>query len=133
MCSICTIFRHMSSTKFCPNCGAQIHSNSEFCSFCGAKQPDYRPDLRNTSTTYQQASSVFENEHVSSLWYLAPILFAVLGGIVAWYVNKDKDPGKARNFLILGVILTLIQIVISLWWLISMGVFYLGYPVILCV
>jgi hypothetical protein len=123
----------MSSTKFCPNCGAQIHSNSEFCSFCGAKQPDYRPDLHTPPSKYQRTRSGIENEHVSSLWYLAPLLLAVIGGIVAWYVNKDKDPGKARNFLILGVILTLIPVLISLWWLVSIGVFYLGYPVIPCV
>jgi hypothetical protein len=48
-------------------------------------------------------------QSVSNIWYLAPIILAILGGAVAWFVNKDKDPEKARNFLIVGVVMTVIN------------------------
>ena len=101
----------MSDTKFCPNCGAQIISDSPFCSYCGAKQLDVSPNINQTGQTvspspiYQPPTSV-DKQHVSSLWYLLPILFAILGGVIAWYVNRKKDPGKARNFLMLGAMMT---------------------------
>jgi len=51
-------------------------------------------------------------QSVSNLWYVAPILFAILGGAVAWFVNKDKDPQKARSFLIVGVAMTVVNIIL---------------------
>jgi hypothetical protein len=48
-------------------------------------------------------------QSVSNIWYLAPIILAILGGALAWFVNKDKDPEKARNFLIVGVVMTVIN------------------------
>ena len=51
-------------------------------------------------------------QNVSGFWYLAPLLFAILGGGIAWFVNKDKDPDKARNFLILGVIMTVLNYIL---------------------
>jgi len=51
-------------------------------------------------------------EHVSGAWYLLPLSFGILGGIIAWAVNRDKDPGRARNLLIFGVLWTLIPTVL---------------------
>jgi hypothetical protein len=41
---------------------------------------------------------------VSGLWWIAPIVFGLLGGIVAWAVNRGRDPSTARNMLIVGII-----------------------------
>lgn len=49
-------------------------------------------------------------QNVSNLWYIAPVLFAILGGAIAWFLNKDKDPEKARNFLIVGAVMTAINV-----------------------
>ena len=37
-----------------------------------------------------------------------PILFSVVGGIIAYFVIKEDDPKKARDCLLLGIILTAI-------------------------
>lgn len=48
----------------------------------------------------------------SSLWFLLPIVFNVLGGLVAYFVIRDDDPKRARSCLLLGIILAAIPILL---------------------
>ena len=41
----------------------------------------------------------------SILWYLLPILFSIVGGVIAYFILRDDDPSKAKNCLWLGIIL----------------------------
>jgi len=45
-------------------------------------------------------------EELSNWWYLAPIFLAIVGGGIAWFVNKDEYPKKARKLLIAGLVMT---------------------------
>ena len=38
----------------------------------------------------------------SKAWYLLPICFWILGGIISYACLRKRDPGRARNTLILG-------------------------------
>ena len=38
----------------------------------------------------------------SPLWYELPLLFSIIGGIIAYYKIRKDDPKKARNCLIIG-------------------------------
>jgi hypothetical protein len=49
---------------------------------------------------------------VSGAWWLLPILFGLLGGLIAWLVNKEADPGRARAMLIVGVVVSLLAFLI---------------------
>jgi hypothetical protein len=40
---------------------------------------------------------------VSGAWWLLPIFMGWLGGLIAWLVNKDVDPQRARAMLITGI------------------------------
>ncbi|MBL7002261.1 MAG: hypothetical protein ISR80_05870 [Nitrosopumilus sp.] len=51
-----------------------------------------------------------EIKNRSGLWYLLPILFGIIGGVIAWFVIKDNDPKKAKNCLYLGLVLLAINI-----------------------
>ena len=42
----------------------------------------------------------------SPLWYELPLLFAIVGGAIAYFKIRKDDPKKARNCLILGIIFT---------------------------
>jgi len=35
-----------------------------------------------------------------------PLIFAIFGGIIAYFKIKNDDPKKAKNCLILGIVLT---------------------------
>ena len=48
----------------------------------------------------------------SSFWFLLPIVFNVIGGIIAYFIIKEDDPRKAKNCLYLGMILTAIPILL---------------------
>ena len=48
----------------------------------------------------------------SSLWFFLPIFFNVIGGVIAYFIIKDDDPRKAKNCLLLGIILTAISFAI---------------------
>lgn len=48
----------------------------------------------------------------SSFWFLLPILFNVIGGVIAFFVIREDDPKKARNCLLLGIVLAAIPLLL---------------------
>ena len=50
----------------------------------------------------------------SNAWFLLPIFFGVIGGIIAFFVLRQDDPQKARNCLYLGIIFMIIGIVVNI-------------------
>ena len=50
----------------------------------------------------------------SSFWFLLPIVFNVVGGIIAFFIIREDDPKKARNCLYLGIILAVIPVILIL-------------------
>ncbi|MDV2989723.1 MAG: hypothetical protein P3T54_06225 [Dehalogenimonas sp.] len=48
--------------------------------------------------------------HPSGVWWLLPILFGWLGGIIAWAVIKESNGGRARQMLGLGFFITFLWI-----------------------
>ena len=41
----------------------------------------------------------------SNWWYLAPIIFGLVGGILGYFGIRKDDPKKAKNILALGIII----------------------------
>ncbi len=50
----------------------------------------------------------------SNAWYLLPILFGVIGGIIAFFIIRKDDPRKAKNCLYVGLILMFIGIMFNM-------------------
>lgn len=50
----------------------------------------------------------------SNWWYLLPIFFSLVGGVIAYFAIKNDDPKKARNCLVIGIILTAIGVVLTI-------------------
>ena len=71
------------STKFCSNCGAEIDIKAKICPRCGVEQP-------------------IVPEKVSNWWYALSFFLGIIGGVIAWAVNKERNPKKAIRFLIVG-------------------------------
>ena len=89
-------------TRYCSNCGAEIDARAKICPKCGVEQ-------------------VPLVEEVSSAWYLVPFFFGIIGGLIAWFVNKDRNPKKSRNLLIFGTVWTVILIILV--WIIVASLF----------
>ena len=50
----------------------------------------------------------------SNAWFLLPIFFGVLGGIIAFFILRHDDPRKAKNCLYLGLVLMVIGIILNI-------------------
>jgi hypothetical protein len=89
---------------FCQSCGKQIADTSTFCPNCGAP-------VRATAP-WNYPSAPRPVEPVSGAWYLVPFFFGFIGGIIAWAVTKDRDPNRARNLLIFGIVWSIVWVVV---------------------
>jgi len=54
-------------------------------------------------------------EKISGAWWLMPVFLTWVGGLVAWVVNRDKAPKRAKSMLIWGIVLTFVYAII--WFL----------------
>ena len=81
---------------FCPGCGKELPSpDADVCTHCGRL---VKEELHSASQGTQKKRSAW--------WYLLPIFFSIIGGVIAYFVLKEDDPKLAKNCLILGIIIT---------------------------
>ncbi|CAI9831832.1 MAG: hypothetical protein MPI95_03455 [Nitrosopumilus sp.] len=45
-------------------------------------------------------------ENVSRAYWILPILLTVMGGLICYFVLRDRNHRKAKNMLYLGIVLT---------------------------
>lgn len=50
----------------------------------------------------------------SAWWFALPVLFSVLGGLVAYLAIRRDDPAKARNCMWLGLAMTALSVALNL-------------------
>ena len=50
----------------------------------------------------------------SNAWFLLPIFFGLIGGIIAFFILRQTDPSKAKNCLYLGIIFMIIGIILNI-------------------
>ncbi len=51
----------------------------------------------------------------SNAWFLLPILFGVIGGLIAFFILRHDDPRKAKNCLYLGLAFMVIGIIFNIF------------------
>jgi FtsH-binding integral membrane protein len=50
----------------------------------------------------------------SNAWFLLPIFFGMIGGIIAFFILRRDNPRKARNCLYVGIIFMIIGIILNI-------------------
>ena len=83
---------------YCTSCGNEILDDALFCSKCG------KPVSNTAGVTRKR----------SKRWYLLPIFFHIIGGIISYYALRNDDKKLAQNCLKLGVILLLVNIGVAI-------------------
>ena len=51
----------------------------------------------------------------SNAWFLLPIFFGIIGGIIAFFILRNDDPRKARNCLYLGLAFMIFGILLNIF------------------
>ena len=54
------------------------------------------------------------NKVRSNAWFLLPIFFGMIGGIIAFFILRQDDHQKAKNCLYLGIVFMIIGIIFNI-------------------
>lgn len=87
---------------YCPRCGDPNVQGDVFCGNCGARLTPQASQQPHVSSE----SQVTTKKKTSAAWWLLPIFFIWVGGLIAWVVVRENDKGKARRLLFLGIAMT---------------------------
>ena len=98
------------SNPFCTSCGAGLRPGSSFCGKCGTT---VEQGYSNPQPAYNYSQGNVPYGKPSAVWWLLPIFVGLIGGIIAWACLKDRDPGMAKNCLILSILLTVASFLIG--------------------
>ena len=98
-------FHLITIVPYCSSCGIEVTPDLKICPKCG-----------NDLQVKVISSSVvdYQRRKRSRWWFLLPILFDIVGGVIAYFILKEDDKQLAKNCLWLGIILTSIGIVIGI-------------------
>ena len=118
--------------SYCGNCGSKIDPTSRFCPSCGeptplatsknndtaATPPPRRRGGRDLPRSYTKMTDeeyYYNYRDASPAWYLLPVFFGFIGGIIMWLALRNEDPRKAKVGLYAGIILSIIGFIIILF------------------
>ena len=92
------------SQDICNNCNVPLNPNNSFCTNCGKKHGYLiTPNTAGRNTEFVQRSKG---------WYLLPIFFGIVGGLISYWALREVDKKTGKNCLIIGIILSAILIVL---------------------
>ena len=92
---------------YCPRCGRENLQGVEFCTGCGGGL-NVLPSATGLGSQKQNRTS----GKPSAAWWLVPIFFAWIGGLIAFLAVKDDDRTRAKHLLVLGLVITGFWIVV---------------------
>ena len=87
------------------------------CYFCKRKLPEGKTYCTHCDHT-TSSENPFETTPVykrrSNAWYLLPIFFGIIGGVIAIIILRNDDITKGVYCLIIGIVLMIVGIVLNL-------------------
>jgi hypothetical protein len=69
-------------------------------------------ELHPVPTRSEEAKAV-EVSKPSDAWYLLPIIFGLLGGVVGYIGVRDRDANMAERLLTIGIVVTVVVVIVS--------------------
>ena len=106
-------------TTVCLQCKKVIESTWVACPYCGARRINVNARTYNPSEL-QETEEYYGVDAPSSLWYLVPFFFGIIGGLIGYVGTKDRDEDMAKNLLIFGIIWGILLSLIAWAWVSSL-------------
>jgi RNA polymerase subunit RPABC4/transcription elongation factor Spt4 len=101
--------RNLVLPPICPNCKSLLQEDWQACPYCGGNPGQPPPPPSSRYEAYETPSLA---------WYLVPLLFGLIGGLIGYVGTKDRDNDMATNLLVFGIIWSLFLAFIG-WALIA--------------
>ena len=100
----CSIHQDIDAVGVCSNCGKGLCSNCKL---------ELRGKLYCQSCADDTFAKVTDTK-VSASYYVLPVFFGLVGGIIAYFVNGNnkKNRNRAKNMLGLGIIVSIVWVVL---------------------
>lgn len=87
---------------FCKRCGNELQSQDAVtCPHCGKLIKETTSPSETTPT-----------KRPCSVWYLLPIFFSIVGGLIMYFVLKDQNKSMAKKGLVIGITMSVIGFII---------------------
>lgn len=87
------------------------------CYFCSKELPEGKTycvhcDHETNTTNPFEKTTIYKKR--SNAWYLLPIFFGIIGGIIAFVIIRKDDSMKGAYCLIIGVVTMVVGFVLNL-------------------
>ncbi len=97
---------------FCNFCGNELATdNADVCTKCG----------KVVVKKLQESEDHKPTCNPSKAWYLIPIFFGIIGGLIMYFVLRKEDKGMAQNCLIIGITISAIGLIVGFVSVASLG------------
>ena len=67
--------------------------------------------MEETEEVYENKNEEPQKENKSkpsNFWYLLPIFFGIIGGIIGYFAIRDRDRKMAKNLLIVSIVILVV-------------------------
>jgi|SRR2546427_8806779 len=90
------------SKTFCNRCGTALIDSSNFCSKCGTSVTQRDTEFKGS----------FPKKDPTEWWYIAPIFFGFIGGLIMYFIVKEDNKKMANEGLVIGIVLSFIGLIV---------------------
>jgi len=103
---------NMIDSLFCVSCGKQISPKKVQAPFTSPPQASIPQVAQPPASVSSPQVVVTSSTKTSGAWWLLPLFFTWVGGVIAWLVVREKDKPKAKRLLIFGIAMVFVWIII---------------------
>ena len=92
----------------------QNHDNDDIVENEDLIKEEAIPQDKRSYDVAQDKNIVIINQprQSSAAWYLLPIFFSIIGGLISFFCLRRQDPSRARKTLVLGIVLSIFPILL---------------------